>query len=88
MSDPLDKAAAHAPPTLGEGCLSRYDPEALGSEDGTEFPGAAELWQVLSAQADPFEQRPAEQAEKDRAAGDQVEVVGDNPPDQDRRRRR
>ncbi|WP_178082818.1 hypothetical protein [Pseudomonas sp. BBP2017] len=44
MADPLDKATSKAPRTLGEGCLSRYDPEALGSEDGTDFPGAAELW--------------------------------------------
>ena len=47
MSDPLDKATAQAPPTLGEGCLSRFDPEALDQDDGTEFPGAAELWQKL-----------------------------------------
>lgn len=45
MTDPLDKATAKAPPTLGEGCLSRYDPEALADDDGTEFPGAAELWE-------------------------------------------
>ena len=45
MSDPRDKAASKAPPTLGEGCLSRYDPEALCEEDGTDFPGAAELWE-------------------------------------------
>ncbi|WP_017906021.1 hypothetical protein [Pseudomonas asplenii] len=47
MGDPLDKATSKAPPTLGEGCLSRYDPEAMSSEDGTEFPGAAELWRRL-----------------------------------------
>lgn len=47
MSDPLDKATSTAPPTLGEGCVRRYDPDALSSEDGTEFPGAAELWQAL-----------------------------------------
>jgi hypothetical protein len=45
MSDPRDKAASKAPPTLGEGCLSRYDPEALSEDDGTEFPGAVELWE-------------------------------------------
>ena len=44
MSDPLDKATSSAPATLGEGCLSRYDPDALSPEDGTDFPGAAELW--------------------------------------------
>ena len=45
MTDPLDKATSSAPPTLGEGCLSRYDPAALSPEDGTDFPGAAELWE-------------------------------------------
>ncbi|OLS59425.1 hypothetical protein PSEMO_59350 [Pseudomonas putida] len=89
MSDPLDRGAAHPPPTLGEGCLSRYDPEALDSEDGTDFPGAAELWQAQSAAqaGEALEQRPAEQAEEHRPAGDQVEVVRHDPPDQDRSRR-
>ncbi len=52
MSDPLDKATSKAPPTLGEGCLSRYDPDALSSEDGTDFPGAAELWEQLKPSRD------------------------------------
>ena len=39
---------ASPPPTLGEGCLARYDPEALDDTDGTDFPGAAELWQQLN----------------------------------------
>ena len=47
MSDPLDKATSRAPATLGEGCLSRYDPDALDAEDGTDFPGAAQLWEQL-----------------------------------------
>ncbi|NWA23861.1 hypothetical protein HX866_03055 [Pseudomonas gingeri] len=47
MTDPLDKATSKAPPTVGEGCLSRYDTDAMTSEDGTEFPGAAELWRQL-----------------------------------------
>lgn len=38
---------ASPPPTLGEGCVRRYDPEALSEHDGTEFPGAAELWRKL-----------------------------------------
>lgn len=53
MSDPLDKATSTAPATLGEGCLSRYDPDDLSSEDGTEFPGAAELWQQLQTPPEP-----------------------------------
>ncbi|MDD2047959.1 hypothetical protein [Pseudomonas putida] len=52
MADPLDKATSKAPPTLGEGCLSRYDPQALDSEDGTDFPGAAELWEQLQRPSD------------------------------------
>jgi len=52
MTDPLDKATSKAPATLGEGCLSRYDPEELGQEDGTEFPDAAELWKQTHPQDD------------------------------------
>jgi hypothetical protein len=47
MANPLDKATSSAPPTLGEGCLSRYDPDALSHEDGTDFEGAAQLWEQL-----------------------------------------
>jgi hypothetical protein len=52
MADPLDKATSKAPATLGEGCLSRYDPDDLSPEDGTEFPGALELWEALNPQPD------------------------------------
>lgn len=47
MADPLDKATASPPPTLGEGCLARYDLDALGPHAGTDFPGAELLWQQL-----------------------------------------
>lgn len=47
MSDPLERATSKAPPTLGEGCVRRYDPEALGPESGTSFPDAAELWRQM-----------------------------------------
>ncbi|MFF5865014.1 hypothetical protein [Pseudomonas sp. NPDC012596] len=43
------KPAVSLPPTLGEGCLARYDPEALSEEDGTDFPDAAELWRQLNS---------------------------------------
>lgn len=52
MADPLDRATSKPPPTLGEGCLSRYDPAALGHDDGTDFPGAAELWEQLQGTSD------------------------------------
>ena len=53
MSDPLDKATSQAPPTLGEGCVRRYDPNALSEDDGTEFADAAELWRRLQEQTPP-----------------------------------
>ncbi|HBO4313105.1 TPA: hypothetical protein NIF13_002247 [Pseudomonas aeruginosa] len=51
MSDPRSAGTASSPPTLGEGCTSRYDIDALGDEDGTEFPGAAELWRRIQESA-------------------------------------
>ncbi|MDT4860915.1 hypothetical protein D3C80_2034630 [compost metagenome] len=47
MADPRDRATSNPPPTLGEGCVRRYDPDALSEENGTEFPGAEELWRKL-----------------------------------------
>lgn len=44
MNEPGDKASAKPLPVLGAGCASRYDPEALSEEHGTEFPGAEALW--------------------------------------------
>ncbi|MBA1277135.1 MULTISPECIES: hypothetical protein [Pseudomonadaceae] len=44
MTDPLAKAGASAPPIIGSGCTQRYDPEHLGAELGTDFPGAEALW--------------------------------------------
>ncbi|MDO9343747.1 MAG: hypothetical protein Q7T99_09730 [Pseudomonas sp.] len=53
MSDPLDKATSKSPATLGEGCLSRFDPDDLDSEDGTDFPGAAQLWEREQGRSKP-----------------------------------
>lgn len=47
MSDPRDRATSSAPPTLGEGCVRRYDPAALTPESGTDFADAAALWRKL-----------------------------------------
>lgn len=47
MADPLDKATARAPATIGEGCLSRYDPQEMSPEDGADFAQAAQLWEQL-----------------------------------------
>lgn len=47
MTDPLARGTSSAPPVLGEGCTQRYDPQALTSENGTEFADAAELWRQL-----------------------------------------
>ncbi|AYG46491.1 hypothetical protein DV532_20250 [Pseudomonas sp. Leaf58] len=48
MAKQRNQPTASPPATLGEGCLARYDPDALGDSDGTDFPGAAELWQHLN----------------------------------------
>lgn len=47
MSDPLDRATATPPPTLGEGCVRRYDRDELSEEHGTDFPGAEALWERM-----------------------------------------
>lgn len=51
-NDPLERATAKAPPTLGEGCVRRFDPEALSDSTGTEFAGAAELWRSLQEESE------------------------------------
>jgi hypothetical protein len=51
MQDPLDRATSQPPPTLGEGCVRRYDPDALHPQSGSEFADAAELWRTLQEQA-------------------------------------
>ncbi|GLX15244.1 hypothetical protein Pstr01_34830 [Pseudomonas straminea] len=38
---------ATPPPVVGQGCVQRFDPEALSDEDGTEFEGAEALWQRM-----------------------------------------
>ncbi|MDG9925740.1 MULTISPECIES: hypothetical protein [unclassified Pseudomonas] len=59
----MKRGTAAPPPTLGEGCLQRYDPDALSETDGTEFPGAAELWRRLQqapeGEVDPAQEIPA-----------------------------
>lgn len=52
MADPLDKATARAPATIGEGCLSRYDPQEMSPEDGADFAQAAQLWEQLQQDSD------------------------------------
>lgn len=47
MKDPLERATSRPPPTLGEGCVRRYDPEALEDASGCDFSDAAALWRQL-----------------------------------------
>ena len=51
MHDPLDRATSQPPPTLGEGCVRRYDLDTLSPESGSEFADAAELWRQLQQEA-------------------------------------
>lgn len=64
MSDPRKPGTASAPPVLGEGCVQRYDPEALSEEHGTEFPGAAELWNELQQDEGPAAPAPGKPASR------------------------
>lgn len=52
MHDPLDKAVSRAPATVGEGCLSRYDPDELTDNNGADFDGAERLWRELHPASD------------------------------------
>lgn len=52
MADPLDKATARAPATIGEGCLSRYDLQEMSPEDGADFAQAEQLWEQLQQDSD------------------------------------
>ncbi|MEX6501793.1 hypothetical protein [Pseudomonas zhanjiangensis] len=61
MSEAGDRAASRPPPTLGEGCVRRYDLQALAPGSGCDFAGAAQLWQALQqGVGDKAEQRPQE----------------------------
>lgn len=52
-NDPLDRATSTPPPTLGEGCTARYDPQALTPAHGTDFPGAEALWEAVTGDDQP-----------------------------------
>lgn len=60
MGDPRDRGGASLPPTLGEGCVRRFDPQALNPQSGTDFPGAAELWRQLQQAPDKTPETPQE----------------------------
>ncbi|SDT95182.1 hypothetical protein [Halopseudomonas salegens] len=47
-SNPLDKAVAEAPPTLGSGCLARYDIDAMDDTLGADFSSATRLLLVAT----------------------------------------
>lgn len=49
----MQHATAQPLPTLGEGCLQRYDPEYLSDEHGADFSNAVLLSQLLFAQYNP-----------------------------------
>lgn len=64
-ADPLARGAAPLPPTRGEGCLLRYDPDALSEQHGTEFPGAAELWRRTGVAAAVTQDTADDEAERE-----------------------
>lgn len=46
---PAAPGTAEQPPRLGEGCLARYDLQAMTLEGGVDFSAAAALWRRLQA---------------------------------------
>ncbi|KRW62631.1 hypothetical protein [Pseudomonas sp. TTU2014-080ASC] len=52
MNDPLQRAASSPIPVVGEGCLQRYDPDAMTAETGCDFAGAEDLWEQLESAVD------------------------------------
>lgn len=42
-TNPLTRGAAALPPTVGEGCLMRFDPDSLNDDSGADFSAAAQL---------------------------------------------
>lgn len=59
MSDPFARATASAPPTLGEGCLRRFDPERMDETLGADFAAAAALWDQQAGIAGAAGDRPS-----------------------------
>ncbi len=46
---PLDAGSAGLPPTRGEGCLARFDPDELTDDMGVDFSSSASLAQTEQA---------------------------------------
>lgn len=44
---PILQATVQPLPTLGEGCLSRFDPDALNDQQGADFSAAAQFCREL-----------------------------------------
>lgn len=65
MTDPLGKGTATAPPIIGTGCTQRYDPDYLGQDLGTEFPGADALWKLYRPSVDETDQKPVPKTSAD-----------------------
>jgi hypothetical protein len=47
----MQAGAAAMPPVLGAGCLSRFDPDALNSQSGSDYAEAPRLLALLRQQA-------------------------------------
>lgn len=65
MTDPLSKGTATAPPIIGTGCTQRYDPDYLGPDLGTDFPGADALWKLYRPSIDETDQKPVTETSAD-----------------------
>lgn len=73
MAKRRNQPTATAPPTVGEGCLARYDPQALADTDGTDFPAPPNCGSGSTRLAPPArQQRTRQQAHEHRPACQQV----------------
>lgn len=50
---PILQATVQPLPTIGEGCISRFDPDTLNDQQGADFSAAAQLYQQWLAEHNP-----------------------------------
>jgi hypothetical protein len=55
---PILQATVQPLPKVGEGCLSRFDPDALNDQQGADFSAAEEFRQQLLVEHNPVLTKP------------------------------
>ncbi|MDY0249656.1 MAG: hypothetical protein RBR45_06310 [Pseudomonas sp.] len=52
---PIDQATVQPLAKVGEGCLSRFDPDALNEQQGADFSAAEQFRKQVLAEYDPVQ---------------------------------